>query len=307
MEIRYIVETIQQYNPPIHPQQHPFWIISPNQLFDQTVDYVTEHNRLPTTLLSLNSNTSLSIPNILILGETGTGKTLLARFLHYKNYQGLCRNDADWNFVDTLFQDLNCSAIPPELCDSELFGHVAGAYTDATRNNPGKIFCSCYGTLFLDEIGDMPLQVQAKLLKFLDDGGFYPLGWSGPKIYIPTTIIAATNQPIERLIEEGRFRRDLYERFRHKIRLPSLRERMDHFDALVDFVLQNPAYNPINDQGNRRVNYISAEALTLLRNYNYPGNFRELESILWKAIGNAISERSDIILPHHIKLPRSVT
>jgi transcriptional regulator with PAS, ATPase and Fis domain len=313
LELRQIIAFVREFNNLPCVGNHLFKSKSPNIWFNEIVDKVKKSGQLPEPLEKLRKEReekSPFAPHILLLGETGTGKTLLARFIHHQIYSGLIEQEEDWDFVDSLFQDLNCSAFPPTLIDGQLFGYLAGAFTDARENYPGRIFLACHGTVFLDEIGDMPLQAQAKLLKFLDDGGFYPLNWPGTtKLYIPTTIIAATNQPVERLLEEGRFRRDLYERFRHKIRMPSLRERREHFDALVDFVLQNPAINPIinEKQKKRKIRAISASALNRLREYDYPGNFRELESILWKAVQNAEAEMRDVILPRHIELPKKTT
>jgi transcriptional regulator with PAS, ATPase and Fis domain len=236
-------------------------------------------------------------PHLLLLGETGTGKSLLARWLHRMRFEKV--RDKKEERVQALFQDLNCGGLSPKLIDSELFGGVAGAWTSLTNNTPGKIFCACQGTLFLDEIGELPLSTQAVLLKFLDDGEYYPVGGHGEKLYIPTTVIAATNQPVEQLIAQGKFRRDLYERFRFRIRLPSLRERMDHFDHLVDFVLQNPSVNRETD-GRRDVQAVSVRALDRLRRHPWPGNFRELEQVLWRAVSHARQEEKKTILPHHI-------
>lgn len=250
-------------------------------------------------------------PHILLLGETGTGKTLLARWMHQSRFGYSDLAPEDQRRVDALFQDLNCGGISPNLIDAELFGGIAGAWSSLNRNTPGKVFCACRGTLFLDEIGEMPLQTQTILLKFLDDGDYYPVGGHGEKLFVPVNVIAATNRPIEKLVEEGEFRRDLYERFRFRIPLPSLKERSAHLDTLVDFVLQNPQINPISrvdsESGTivRAVNAISRRALRRLKEYGWPGNFRELEQVLWRAVFQASNEGSDLILPRHIVLDAS--
>lgn len=250
-------------------------------------------------------------PHVLLLGETGTGKTLLARWMHQSRFGYSDLTEDERRRVDALFQDLNCGGISPNLIDSELFGGIAGAWSSLDRNTPGKIFCACCGTLFLDEIGEMPLPTQTILLKFLDDGDYYPVGGHGAKLFVPVTVIAATNRPIERLVEEGTFRRDLYERFRFRIPLPSLKDRSAHLDTLIDFVLQNPQINPISRVDSpkgeivRAVNSISRRAQRRMREYGWPGNFRELEQVLWRAVFQARHEGTDLILPRHILLDTS--
>lgn len=329
VNVRQVAEAMKQHNPSPKVSgklSHPFAEKSAHELFDEAVKEVHGYferqgqspssihpsirrppKGMPKWLLELKENraTGYATPHLLLLGETGTGKSLLARWLHRMRFEGAADTD-DWRLVDKIFQDFNCGGISPNLIDSQLFGGVAGAWTSLDHNTPGKIFCACHGTLFLDEIGTLPLQTQSVLLKFLDDGEYQPVGWHGERLFIPVTVIAATNQPIERLVAEGKFRLDLYERFRFRIRIPSLRERIDHFDHLVDFVLQNPQINPIAD-GERVVNAISPIALSRLRGYHWRGNFRELEQALWRAVFQAANEGSDIIQPRHIILPSEVS
>ena len=122
--------------------------------------------------------------------------------------------------------------------------------------------------MFLDEIGEMPLNTQSVLLKFRDEGEHQPVGWHGASLCMPVTVIAATNQPVDRLVAEGRFRRDLYERFRFRIRMPSLREQIDDLDQSADYVLQNPQTNRPGGSDGRTVNAISLSALERLRSYS---------------------------------------
>jgi hypothetical protein len=243
-------------------------------------------------------------PHILLLGGTGTGKTLLASWLHEARFREV-RTPAPAKLARSLFQDLNCGCMSANLIAAELFGARAGAYTDLDYDSPGKIFSACLGTLFLDEIGELPMDTQGVLLKYLDNFRYYPVAAHGDQLFIPTVVIAATNRPLEQLIAEGAFRRDLYERFRFRIRLPSLKERADYLLELVDFVLQNPDINPIQRiEGDGHVVYqvmdIHERALQRLRDYEWPGNFRELEQVLWRAVLMARGEGTTYLMPHHI-------
>ena len=322
VNVRQVAEEMKYHNPP--PVQdrrlkHPFAARHVQQIFDDAVDAVCgtggkralsgQTARLPEVLGNFKGNRidGYIAPHLLLLGETGTGKTHLARWLHRLRFVGLAHSDEDWQLVDSIFQDLNCGGISPNLIDSELFGGVAGAWTDLSRNTPGKIFCACHGTLLLDEISEMPLHTQTVLLKFLDNQEYQPVGWHGEKLFIPVTIMAATNQPIEKLVTEGKLRRDLYERFRFRVRMPSLRERIDDLDQFVDFVLQNPQLNRTVRKGRRTVNTISLHTLERLRSYSWPGNFRELEQVLWKAVFRAAHEGRDVLLPHHIIFPSELS
>ena len=297
-------------------ENHPFLqakrgtdpqIRSPQELFDEIMGPPNgkAKGRIPDWMRELEEQAKLklklTLPHLLILGETGTGKTLLAWFLHRYRFQyfgGMERelnalSEGERHLIGLTFQEINCGAIPENLVAGELFGAKAGAWTDLRVNLPGKIFCACLGTLVLDEIGSLPKDAQATFLRYLDDYTYTPMGWMGERFYVPAVVIAATNQPLERWVEEGKFRQDLYERFRFRIRLPSLKERMDHFEELVDFVLQNPQINrPLEgDKGGgkprRRVNRISEEALQRLKQHSWPGNFRELEGVLWRAVDAA--------------------
>lgn len=251
-----------------------------------------EKNRSNYHLFSKAPSKLITPNTILIRGETGTGKSLAVRLIHkYTAGEG------------KPLREINCTGIPEPLLEGELFGAMAGSYTDRKTTNPGLIIMAYGGTLFLDEIGDMPMALQAKLLKFLDDSKVYPLGWSGEGIYVPlTSVIAATNKDLKEKIEEKEFREDLYYRFSHDIWIPSLKERKWDLEKMIDFVLQNPDVNPVVDkkEGKRHVNFIHQEALSSLKNHEFPGNFRELESILMKAILKARLDWIDTILKEHI-------
>ena len=206
--------------------------------------------------------------NVLILGESGTGKELVARAI----YQHSRRNQAP-------FLAINCAAIPETLLESELFGHERGSFTGADRKRIGK-FEQCHtGTLFLDEIGDMAPPTQAKILRLLQEGRFERVG-GNESLTSDVRIIAATNQDLDRLIEAGRFRKDLYYRLRGvTIQFPPLRERRDDIPELAHYFLFR-----YSRQLGTSVQSISAEAMELLERYAWPGNVRELQSVIREAL-----------------------
>jgi hypothetical protein len=225
--------------------------------------------------------------HILIEGETGTGKTLVASWIH--RYLGQGENGVG-------LHRLNVAAIPPNLLESELFGALAGAYTDAPVGRPGLLLQAYGEVVFLDEIGDLPLELQAKLLMYLDTYRFRPLGWPIPEdVVAPTYIIAATNQPLKEKVRAGQFRADLYHRFRYKLLLPPLRERKADLPLLVDLVLQDPLVN-----GGREIEGITHAALQALERHPFPGNFRELEDLLGTACSLAAQDGSKTIEAKHI-------
>ncbi len=201
---------------------------------------------------------------VLIQGESGTGKDLIAKVLHY--------HSARWS---NPFVALNCSAIPRELLESELFGYERGAFTGASEQRAGKFEQADGGTLLLDEIGDMPLELQTKLLRVLQEREVTRLGGSQ---VIPVTcrVLAATNQPLDRAVQQGRFREDLYFRLNVvPIRVPPLRDRRSDIEELIDFFLEK-----IHAEMGTRISAISAEARAKLIAHDWPGNVRELENAL---------------------------
>jgi len=204
---------------------------------------------------------------VLVTGETGTGKELAARCIHN---HGARR--------DRLFVPLNCAALPGELLEAELFGHARGAFTGATRDRMGKFEVADGGTLFLDEIGDMPLPLQAKLLRVLEDSTIEPLG-ANKRVTVDVRIISATNQDLEEAIEEKRFRRDLLYRLNtFEVKLPPLRDRAEDVDALAPIFLDRFAR-----EIGKTPPQISPEALALLRSHDWPGNVRELRNLIERA------------------------
>ncbi|OFZ18427.1 MAG: two-component system response regulator [Bdellovibrionales bacterium RBG_16_40_8] len=201
---------------------------------------------------------------VLILGASGTGKELVARAIHLNSAQ-----------KDGKFVAINCSAIPENLFESELFGHEKGAFTGADQRKIGKFQYAEGGTLFLDELGDMPLFMQVKLLRVLQEKVFTPVG-SNREIETTARVIAATNRPLEAMIKDGKFREDLYYRLNvMPIFLPSLSERRDDIEQLV----KNFIYKFNKKQGKKIIG-VTPEALSLLKKYDWPGNIRELENVI---------------------------
>ena len=202
--------------------------------------------------------------SILLTGETGTGKDKIAETIH--------RNSPRGKFQ---FVKINCGALPPDLLESELFGHVKGAFTGAVRDKPGMFKIADKGTIFLTEIGDMPLSLQVKLLSVLDDRSFYPVGGER-KETVDVRVIAATHRSLRERVKAGAFREDLFYRLNVlHIHLPPLREREGDIRFLLDYFLQDYA-----SRLGKEIQNFSEAALRHLLNYSYPGNIRELRNIV---------------------------
>jgi len=201
---------------------------------------------------------------VLITGESGTGKDLLAKAIHKTSSRG-----------DGPYITINCAALPDTLLESELFGYKAGAFTNAIRDKPGRFTLAQGGTIYLDEIGDIPASIQVKLLKVIQDKVFSPLG-GVEEIKADVRIVAATNRILDQLVEEGRFRTDLYYRIKViSLDLPPLRERTEDIPLLVDhFVARFVTMKSKDIAG------VSPKVLQILLNHHYPGNIRELENII---------------------------
>ncbi|MBT4763348.1 MAG: sigma-54-dependent Fis family transcriptional regulator [Bdellovibrionaceae bacterium] len=205
---------------------------------------------------------------ILVTGESGTGKELIAKALHYNSSR-----------ANKPFVPINCGAIPSELLESELFGHIKGAFTGAINNRMGRFEMADEGSLFLDEIGDMSAHLQVKLLRVLQERKFEPIG-STKTVESNVRIIAATNINIEKAIQEGRFREDLYYRLNViPITIPPLRDRKSDIPILLDHFMDK-----FNTLRNRKVEGISSNALDLLFHYSWPGNIRELENLVERLV-----------------------
>jgi len=232
-------------------------------------------------LLGLANVVAKSSSNVLLTGESGTGKELFAQAIHYAG----C-------YAEGPFVAINCAAIPKELIETELFGYVEGAFTGARKKGmQGKFLQADEGTIFLDEIGDMPLELQAKLLRVLQERMLTPVGGSKP-VAINIRVISATNQKLEQLIAENKFRPDLFYRLNViNLRIPPLRERKDDIPLLVQYFL-----NSMNKKLHKSISGISPEALACLGSYNWPGNIRELEN----TIETAVNLANDYIEIEHI-------
>jgi transcriptional regulator with PAS, ATPase and Fis domain len=204
----------------------------------------------------------------LIHGETGTGKELVARAIHNRSAQR-----------DQPLIKVNCAAIPETLLESELFGHVRGAFTGATTSKKGKFALADGGTIFLDEIGTMSQTLQAKLLRVLQEREFEPLG-SERTEKIDVRVIAATNRDLRQMVAEGRFQEDLFYRLNViPIELPALRERRDDIPALVEHFVRKHA-----QRTGRRIDGIADGVVQALQQYEWPGNVRELENTIERAV-----------------------
>ncbi len=201
---------------------------------------------------------------VCILGETGTGKELVARTLHEKSPRHAGP-----------FVTLNCAAVPAELIESELFGHEKGAFTGAAARHTGKFEQAHHGTLFLDEIGDMPLAMQAKLLRVLEEGEVERVGGDRP-VAVDVRVLVATHRDLDELVRQGSFRRDLYHRiYVFPLRLPPLRERLEDIPVLAEHFVRQVA-----EQNGWKPKTFSAEAIAELKRYPWPGNVRELRNVI---------------------------
>ena len=205
---------------------------------------------------------------VLIYGETGTGKELIARAIHDRS-----------NRKNQTLVKLNCSAISAGLVESELFGHMRGAFTGAFERHIGRFELANGGTLFLDEVSELPLETQVKLLRVLQEGEFEPVG-SNKTIQVNVRIIAATNRKLEECVAAGRFRSDLFYRLNvFPVELPSLRDRPSDIPLLVNLFLQRFA-----NKFGRKIDAVHKETMDLLMDYAWPGNIRELQNIIERAV-----------------------
>jgi DNA-binding NtrC family response regulator len=221
---------------------------------------------------------------VLILGESGTGKEVVASLIH------LWGSRSKEPFIG-----INCSAIPAELMESELFGHEKGAFSGAIKAKPGKFEIAASGVLFLDEIGDMDVKLQAKLLRVLEERSFERIGGIST-VPFKARVLASTNRDLGNFIDEGKFRSDLYFRLRGvSIEIPPIRARSEVVDTLVNHFLE-----VFRIQYGRKTLRISSEALKFLRSHSWPGNIRELKNTVESAV--LLSECEEMLLPEHFRL-----
>jgi two-component system response regulator PilR (NtrC family) len=237
-------------------------------------------------IYQLIQKVAASNTNVLISGESGTGKELVARAIHLNGPR-----------KDKPFVAVNCGAIPEALIESELFGHVRGAFTGAVSDHIGLFKQSDQGTVFLDEVGELPLHLQVKLLRVLQEKTFTPVGGS-KQLKVDVRVISATNRDLRKELDEGRFREDLFYRLNVvQMVLPPLRSRKEDIPALAHYFLHKFA-----DSHSKNVEEISSDALMHLMSYSFPGNVRELENILEHAVAvtnhNVLREDD---LPQHVK------
>jgi Nif-specific regulatory protein len=232
--------------------------------------------------LELAQRVAQSDVTVMILGETGTGKELLARYIHYNSKRR-----------SSLFVAVHCASIPETLLESELFGYEPGAFTDAKRRKIGKFERAHGGTLFLDEIGDMPIAMQVKVLRVLQEREIERVGGL-ETINIDVRVIVATNRNLQEEVEKGNFRNDLYYRVSTvPIYLPPLRERREDIPVLVEYFIRES----IKENGATIT--ISDEAMKMLMEYSWPGNVRELENVIQRAV---VLQTDGVIKPEHLWL-----
>lgn len=231
--------------------------------------------------------------NTLLTGESGTGKELIARAIHYGGSR-----------TEGAFVPVNCSALPADLAESQLFGHVRGAFTGAVADHKGYFTQADGGTLFLDEIGDMPLTLQAKLLRVLEDGEVYPVGGTrGHQVSV--RVVAATNVDLPAKVAEGKFRQDLYYRLMHfHVQVPPLRERREDIPLLAEHFIQRVAADLKIKSPQLR-----ADVCERLLAHNYPGNIRELKNTIERALiysgGEALRTQHIVFSPEAGQIPLS--
>ncbi len=250
LEKRRLTSKIKNLEGLLHTRYDFANIVTRSQRMRKVLDIVTTISRTDST--------------VYIQGESGTGKELIARAIHLASTR-----------KDRAFVALNCAAIPETLLESELFGHEKGAFTGAVRTTKGLFTQAHEGTIFLDEIGDMPISIQAKLLRVLEERRFFPIGSEKP-VEVDTRIIVATNKDLQELIQRGLFRQDLYYRIHViPIQLPPLRERKEDIPPLVEHFL-----NRFNEQMKKDIKRLSPEAMQKLIRHSWPGNVRELENTL---------------------------
>lgn len=254
---------------------------SENQKLIETLGLVGQSPQMAELALKVHKLAAVSDVSVLVRGESGTGKERIAKALHELSSRRL-----------KPFIAINCAAIPRELLESELFGHKKGSFTGAVNDREGKFVAANGGTIFLDEIGDMPLELQAKLLRVLQERIVEPVGATVSK-KIDVRVVSATHKNLESLVVQGTFRADLMYRLNAvEVAIPALRERLDDLESLVEHFTE--AFN--KKYGTNK--YFQRRTLEILRKYTWPGNIRELDNIVEKHL----VECDDIVSPEDIDL-----
>jgi two-component system response regulator HydG len=251
---------------------------------DRKVSIIAKSESMSAILAVIEGMTDTDC-NVLLSGETGVGKSLLARIIHFTSQRKTMP-----------FLSINCATLTEELLASELFGHEKGSFTGAVKTKQGLVEIADTGTLFLDEIAEMAPNLQAKLLKVIEEGEFYRVGGTRP-IKVDVRFIAATNQNVRTVIAEGRFREDLYYRLNiMEISIPPLRDRRDDIAPLCSYFLEKHL-----PRSRKKIAGFAKEAMQVLMHYSFPGNVRELENIIERAI---ILEKGPLITPE--SLPQTI-
>ncbi|MGD8697943.1 MAG: sigma-54 dependent transcriptional regulator, partial [Gemmatimonadales bacterium] len=247
------------------------------------LDELVGHDPRMIDIYKLVGQLAANRANVLVRGETGTGKEVIARAIHFNS------PDASEPFIP-----VNCTAFAPTLLESELFGHVKGAFTGAVSDHRGRFALAGRGTIFLDEVGDTSIEFQSKLLRVLEDHEYYPVGGERPE-RTEARVISATHRDLEAMIGEGRFREDLYYRLRVvEITVPPLRERLEDLPVLAEHLARRAA-----ETLHQKLPVLAPEALDVMMGHRWPGNVRELENCLTRAV---VLATGDVIRPDHLAI-----
>jgi two-component system response regulator PilR (NtrC family) len=256
-----------------------------SQKFSPVDKYLVGDSEPMRILKRIIEQASSSRSTVLIAGESGTGKELVARAIHGLSKRSNCP-----------FQAINCGAVPETLLEGELFGHLKGSFTGANTNKKGLFAAANGGTVFLDELGEMPLAMQVKLLRVLQERKVRPLGSTEPsEISIDVRVVAATNKNLKQEVMQGHFRQDLFFRLNvFELQLPPLRERTTDIPLLADYLLEKVAKNAELDIPAQ----LSNDAISSLARHSWPGNVRELENVLERA--SVVAGNGGTILADHV-------